>query len=188
MIHASVECKHFFFQTSLSLELSLASCMCYFFQQVLLVSWCSHKQTLEWTLRWWQHVQVCMWRGHLSPELYLTSHSPLLHTPCQQVGPYLSPTELSHWVHTWPCHYLVPGFVSTLLSPFCVFPDFPFPHYLNKDKNRVYLHSAIRHTHSHSLSLFSFSPLLFMKEALCLLQREALTMTFHGGLRCSQHL
>lgn len=87
-----------------------------------------------------------------SPELYLTSHSPPLHTPCQQVGPYLSPTELSHWMHTWPCHYLVPGFVSTLLSTFCAFPDFPFPHYLKKDKNRVYLHPPPSPPSSHTLS------------------------------------
>ena len=97
-------------------------------QEVVVGSWCSHRQVLKWSWR----LGVCsMWTGELSPELYLTSCSPLLHTPCQQVGPYLSPTELSHWAHTWPCHYLVPGFVSTLLSPFCVFPDFPFPHYLN---------------------------------------------------------
>lgn len=133
-----------------------------FLQQVVLTSWWSNKQTREWSLRWWKCVRVCKWRGNLSPELYLTSHSPLLHTPCQQVGPYLSPTELSHWVHTWPCHYLVPGFVSTLLSPFCVFPDFPFPHYLNKDKNSLF--TLCHQTHTLPPSLVSHSPLCLWKK------------------------
>lgn len=117
--------KHFPWLISL-----YCNCLClgYFF--VLLYSSChSPVRTLSSSRRWWRvsvptetpkprralHVE-----GNLSPELRLTSHSPLLHSPCQQVGPYRSPTEVSHWAHTWPCHYLVPSFVSTLLSPFCV--------------------------------------------------------------------
>lgn len=107
--------------------------------------------------------RVCMY----SPEPNLTCQSSLLHTPCQQVGSYLSLTELSHWAHTWPCHYRVPGFVSSLLSPFCALPGFPFPRYLNRDKNRVCLPpSHPRHIHAkHTHLSVSFS-LLFVKEAL----------------------
>lgn len=152
--------------------------LCLFLQQVMLESWSSHRQANQVGSQESACVCMCVWvcvKGDLSPELYLTSHSPLQHTPCQQVGPYLSPPELRHWALTWPCHYLVPGFVSTLLSTFCVFPDFPFPHYLNRDKNRVYLTPPL-------LSA------LFMKEALYILQRKALTVTFHGTFRCtSQH-
>lgn len=124
----------------------------------------------------------------------VTSRSPPLHAPCQHTRPYLSATELSHWLHTWPCHYLVPGFVSALLSPFCVFPDFCFPHSAKRDKNSLLslsltqplsLYRTHKHTrtHPHTPAHTSiFLPPLFMKGALCFFQSEAPTVTLCGRL------
>lgn len=153
---------HFFF-TKLQLlsHALLLSVVCSLLQQVVLADWSSQGLTPSEVS---EGVWVYLRRGYLSPELYLTSHSPLLHTPCQQVESYLSPTELSHSVHTWPCHYHVPGFVFALLSPSCV--TFLFSTIWTKIRTESIYKPSVRHTHRRSL----LSP-LFMKEALWLLQR-----------------
>lgn len=160
---------------------ALTSCVCSFAQQVVLESRCSDRQPLRWS---WRRC-ACGRRNY--PQSFTWPPIPLC---CTHLVSRLGLISLRlNWAIERTLDLVIILYLALFplsFLPFVCFLTFPFHTIWTKIRpESIYTPPPHQtHKHSHTLSSLFLSP-LFMKEALCLLQSEALTMTFHGGLSCT---